>query len=326
MKSRMNTGLNRGYNAVLGATNQVKNFSTASATVVKSWLSSFKVVVGLIVLVFVGLVLYNKTIGESVSVGWNRVQALFKRDTEVNIAIDPGQTGHPAVTATLTPQEELTPPTLPALTAALLPEPVTVSTPEDNPPSDNVDVPPEDRPAGFPGSSVVPSLSESILSSLHGKVPEKKEVFNISRNIYTFNQAAAVCAAADAELATYDQVKDAYDNGAEWCNYGWVKGQMAVYPTQKSTYKKLQKGSPEFRNACGLPGVNGGYFDNPELTFGVNCYGAKPAQKASDELLDSQVALPQSAEEIEFEKEVQKFRDQMDNATILPFHKGRWSE
>ena len=101
---------------------------------------------------------------------------------------------------------------------------------------------------------------------------------------------------------------------------------MAIYPTQKETYAKLQKGAPEFRNACGVPGVNGGYFDNPELRFGVNCFGVKPAQKATDEFLDSQVALPQTAEEFEFEKKVQRFRDQMDNATILPFQKGRWTE
>ena len=29
-------------------------------------------------------------------------------------------------------------------------------------------------------------------------------------------------------------------------------------------------------NNCGRPGVNGGYFDNPNIKFGVNCYGQKP--------------------------------------------------
>jgi hypothetical protein len=101
---------------------------------------------------------------------------------------------------------------------------------------------------------------------------------------------------------------------------------MAVFPIQKATYEKLQKGPAEFRSACGLPGVNGGYFDNPELRFGVTCYGVKPAKKASDEIIESQVALPQSPAELEFEKQVQQFRDQLDAATILPFHKGRWNE
>ena len=35
-------------------------------------------------------------------------------------------------------------------------------------------------------------------------------------------------AAFDAELASYDQVKDAWQKGADWCNYGWVKGQAAA--------------------------------------------------------------------------------------------------
>jgi hypothetical protein len=129
----------------------------------------------------------------------------------------------------------------------------------------------------------------------------------------------------NTELASYDQVKSAFEHGADWCNYGWVKGQMAVYPTQRETYQKLQKGAPEFRSACGKPGVNGGYFDNPELRFGVNCYGKKPAKKASDEIIESQVAIPPSPAEIEFDKQVQKFRDQLDMTSILPFHKGQWS-
>ena len=183
-------------------------------------------------------------------------------------------------------------------------------------------LPPDERPTGMPGAS---STDGSLFGSLGDVMPRGNEVFNMSRNVYTFHDAAAVCAAVGAELASYDQVKEAYDRGADWCNYGWIKGQMAVYPTQKETYEKLQKGAPEFRNACGVPGVNGGHFDNPELRFGVNCYGRKPTKKASDELIESQVALPASPEQIEFDKQVQKFREQMDANTILPFSKGRWT-
>jgi hypothetical protein len=150
-------------------------------------------------------------------------------------------------------------------------------------------------------------------------------VFNVSRNIYTYHDAAAVCSALDGDLATYEQVKDAYEQGADWCNYGWVQGQMAVYPTQKDTYEKLQKGRPQYHNACGRPGVNGGYFDNPELLFGVNCFGVRPPKNAMDELNTSEVSLPPSTEEIEFEKQVQKFRDQLDDTTVLPFNKNSWS-
>ncbi len=101
---------------------------------------------------------------------------------------------------------------------------------------------------------------------------------------------------------------------------------MALYPTQKSTWEKLQKGSPEYRSACGRPGVNGGYFDNPELRFGVNCYGVKPPRSETDELLESQVALPPSTGEIEYEKKVMKFREQLNTITVLPFSRGKWTE
>ena len=187
--------------------------------------------------------------------------------------------------------------------------------PMDGPPS------PTDRPAGMPGAR-----DDSAFGSLKSLIPSRKEVFNVSRNIYKYSDAPAVCAALGADLATYEQVQDAFNSGADWCNYGWTKGQMALYPTQKSTWDKLQKGSPEYRNACGQVGINGGYFDNPDLAFGVNCYGVKPPKSAMDELLESQVALPPTPAEIDFDKKVQKFRDQMATMTVLPFSKGQWSE
>merc|ERR1711990_274485 len=53
----------------------------------------------------------------------------------------------------------------------------------------------------------------------------KKQVFNIANNIFSYDEAEAVCKAHDSELASYEQVVDAYKNGAEWCNYGWSKNQ-----------------------------------------------------------------------------------------------------
>ena len=88
-------------------------------------------------------------------------------------------------------------------------------------------------------------------------------------------KAQKVCAAFDASLATYDQVENAYNAGAEWCNYGWSDGQMAFFPTQKDTWDKLQE-NPNTKQICGRPGVNGGYMKNPYIRFGANCYGIKP--------------------------------------------------
>lgn len=175
---------------------------------------------------------------------------------------------------------------------------------------------PSERPGGIPGAS-----DPSLLEKIGEKLPQRSEVFNVSRNIYTYNDASAVCRALGADLATYEQVKEAYDDGADWCNYGWVKGQMAVYPTQKHTYEKLQKGPESSRNACGTVGINGGYFDNPELRFGVNCYGMRPSKRATD-AISNEIQLPKSASEVEFDKKVQRFRDQLDQMHVLPFSRG----
>ena len=111
---------------------------------------------------------------------------------------------------------------------------------------------------------------------------DKKQVFNIGNNVFTYKDAPAVCDAYGAKIATYEQIKQAYDEGANWCNYGWTSGQMALYPTQYESWKKIQSGPEKYRNNCGKPGINGGYFENSQLKFGVNCYGKKPETENSN--------------------------------------------
>jgi hypothetical protein len=153
-----------------------------------------------------------------------------------------------------------------------------------------------------------------------------KQVFNVAKNVYTFDDAAPLCRALGAELATYEQVKEAWKQGADWCNYGWIEGQAAVYPTQQQTYDKLQQGPEEQRNACGRVGVNGGYFDNPGLRFGVNCYGIKPSEKNHDkEIITQGINLPQTPEALIFDKKMKKYQAQSDTIGILPFKEGTWS-
>ena len=156
-------------------------------------------------------------------------------------------------------------------------------------------------------------------------LPPAKEVFTVSKNDYSFYDAAPLCKALGAELATYDEVKKAWQNGADWCNYGWVKGQMAVYPTQDSTYEELQQGPEEQRGVCGKPGLNGGYFDNPELKFGVTCVGKRPSQSQHDATAVSAGSTrPLTASGLQFEKKVQQFKVESDNLGILPFNKEKW--
>jgi hypothetical protein len=152
------------------------------------------------------------------------------------------------------------------------------------------------------------------------------EVFNVAKNDFTYYDAEPLCNALGAELATYEQVKEAWGQGADWCNYGWVKGQMAVYPTQKETYSKLQAGPADQRNACGTVGINGGYFDNPEFRYGVNCYGKKPNQSAHDQqLLMSQGKVPKSPETLKIDQLVNEFKGQVDSLFVKPFSDEKWS-
>jgi hypothetical protein len=166
-----------------------------------------------------------------------------------------------------------------------------------------------------------PIIDRGALSKM---LPGKKEVFNIATDKYTYTDAEPLCKAFGAELATYDQVKDAWNNGADWCNYGWVKGQSAVYPTQQTTYNKLQAGPEDQRMACGVPGVNGGYFDNPELRFGVNCYGSKPSENESDTrfAMDAHYLTPGA---LAYDKKVQDYKANKDEIPLNPFKTGAWS-
>jgi hypothetical protein len=150
-----------------------------------------------------------------------------------------------------------------------------------------------------------------------------REVFSVSANKFTYNDAEPLCKALGAELATYEQVKEAWGKGADWCNYGWVKGQMAVYPTQKETWEKAQAGSEDQRMSCGNPGMNGGFFDNPELRFGVTCYGQKPDQSKHDE--DRVASIPKSPASLDFDKKVAVFRSEADHMGVLPFNTGKWN-
>jgi len=158
-------------------------------------------------------------------------------------------------------------------------------------------------------------------------VPTRKQVFNVSENVYTYSDAEPLCKALGAELATYDQVQKAWEKGADWCNYGWIKGQGAIYPTQESTFNSLQNGTTDDeRLACGLVGVNGGYMDNPELRFGVNCYGDKPSETTHDlKNMLQNVIPPLTPEVLEQRKKELRYKSEIGQIGVLPFRKNAWS-
>jgi hypothetical protein len=155
---------------------------------------------------------------------------------------------------------------------------------------------------------------ESDVEAALGEVG-MNQVFNVSRNIYKYEDAEPLCRAFGAELATYDQVKAAYQAGGDWCNYGWSKGQMALFPTQQRTYDRLQDSeSKEERESCGVPGVNGGYFPNADERFGVNCYGKRPPESDADRRAERE-----GGPESRFQHEVDRFKSELNEIAVSPF-------
>jgi len=140
------------------------------------------------------------------------------------------------------------------------------------------------------------------------------EVFYVADNKFTYEDAEYVCKAYDAELATYLQVEQAYNLGAEWCGYGWSAGGIALFPTQQASWEaRISNPDVKKREVCGRPGVNGGYFD-PSMKFGVNCYGIKPKEPARPKV---------SAEN---DRRIGLFKDQIDKLVVDPFAKSAWSK
>ena len=159
--------------------------------------------------------------------------------------------------------------------------------------------------------------------------PQADEVFNIRNNLYTYNEAKEVCSIYGAKLATYDQIEAAYNDGGEWCNYGWSDEQLALFPTQKTTWNLLQ-GSDKTKHACGRPGINGGFIQNPNVRFGVNCYGKKPAPSAAESALMSANAtpnIPMSAADQALQSKIDMLKKHSDKFLILnSFNRKEWSE
>ena len=113
---------------------------------------------------------------------------------------------------------------------------------------------------------------------------------------------------------------EAYKSGANWCSYGWSEGQLALYPTQADFWSKLQN-DPYRKNECGEPGVNGGYFENPEYKFGANCYGVKPSPKGN-EIEKARYGNTKLTPEELMKSE---YKEQLNNIRISPFSENSWS-
>lgn len=176
-----------------------------------------------------------------------------------------------------------------------------------------------------PEQSYTPILNKYGLEPVEVPTGGIKQVFNVPGNIYSYDNAKAVCKAYDGRLATYDEIENAYKKGGEWCNYGWSEGQNVYFPTQEKTYNTLQE-IEGHENDCGRPGINGGYISNPNVKFGVNCYGKKPLITEDErEIMDTTPLYPLTKKDKIFNKKVDFYKTQLDKIMISPFNKQSWS-
>ena len=154
----------------------------------------------------------------------------------------------------------------------------------------------------------------------------RPEVFNVPGNFYGYEDAKSICTAFGGRLATYKELENVYRDGGEWCNYGWSDGQMALFPTQTKTYNTLQK-IPGHEHDCGRPGINGGYMANPNVKYGVNCYGYKPAITSEEEhLMQVTTPYPKTEKDIQFEKRVEYWKSKLQEILVSPFNYDNWSK
>ena len=177
-------------------------------------------------------------------------------------------------------------------------------------------------------NSLVGELEKDLgLANLEKDVETtNNQVFNIPGNEYTFEDAKALCKAYGGDLATYSQIENAYKSGAEWCNYGWSANQMAFYPTQKTTWDKLQK-IKGHQHDCGRPGINGGFIQNPRVRFGVNCYAPKRnITEEEQKIMDSAVPYPLTKEEKIIKQKTDNYKKNLSEILVSPFNYENWSQ
>jgi len=168
--------------------------------------------------------------------------------------------------------------------------------------------------------SAVDAATQSSTSNDKVSNSNMKQVFNVRENIYTLDDAPAVCGALGADLASVKQLISAHKNGADWCNVGWTKDGLAAYPIQHSTWKTLQDNNPNKRNICGKPGINLSRND-PNLLYGVNCYGVKPEPKGNEIVKN----VIMSDKQRELQKKISEFQKNVNSIGISPFNTDKWS-
>ena len=142
------------------------------------------------------------------------------------------------------------------------------------------------------------------------------EVFVVSNNIFSKEDAPKVCRGLfNSDGATKQQLEDGYNNGANWCNYGWTADGNAYYPLQNET---------NTADCMGDKGLNGGKMAH-NYKLGAICYGTKPEDKKYTELEKIHQESNFSESDLKMLEEYRKKMKAEGGPRILPFNKKAWS-
>ena len=151
-----------------------------------------------------------------------------------------------------------------------------------------------------------------------------KEVFHIERNknkdipeedkFFSNEQAEDACKVLNSDLATYDQLVDAANNGMKFDECGWITGDT----TNQFELKSVSIDNENKINNC---------TDDADLKhIGVNCYGVKPNMDGKFQATLAANTIQQQEANNEEIENAQDFAELVNSATILPFTETEWSQ
>ena len=83
----------------------------------------------------------------------------------------------------------------------------------------------------------------------------------------------------------------------------------------------MQDNTPDKRNMCGQPGINL-VRNDPNMLYGVNCYGVKPEPKGDEKIKQ----VIQSDAQLALNAKIAEFQKNMKSMGIAPWNQNKWSE